>query len=342
MMMTVILGVFYVAVMAWACLALWTHTPLGIGTYGLMGIIIILMILSIWHIDVVYKSVNIAFIKLAFWVLIGGVFMWFMMMTPSNNRIWQNEFRHQFTYQKQGNKIIIHHVRNFHWYHNGTHDTYQENWETREYDLTHLKHLDMVSTTWGNENIAHIMLSFGFENAQGDIDRLVFSVETRKEIGEDFSTVGGFFRLYDLSIIAGDELDLIYTRTNIRDEQVSIYPINYRQDKIKQLFLTYLDYGQDLNDNPKFYNSLYSNCTTVIYEMIKEFDKVPLDYRIIVSGRLANYLYEHGAIDNGHSLQDWQKYAHANPKVTHLGKNSQITSKAFSKLIRQDLPKNSH
>lgn len=334
----ILLDILYLMMAIWVCLALWVHLPLGGMTYLLIFFIGIMVILFIWQINFIHQSL--LCIKptnsyLLFWLIATAVFVWFIMMTPSNDRQWQDEFRHQFTYTKKDNIITINHVRNFHWYD----DTYHERWQTRQYDINKLKYLDMISTTWGNDNIAHIMLSFGFENKYGNIDRLVLSVEARKETHEEFSTIGGFFRLYDLSIIAGDERDLIYTRTNIRKEQVSIYPIEYHQEKIKQLFLTYLDYGQNLSHTPKFYHSLLSNCTTVIYDMIKGFDTVPVDYRIIVSGRLSSYLYEHGAIDNAYPLNVWQTHAHANPKVAHLGKNSSISSSEFSRLIRQGLPK---
>ncbi|STY91430.1 DUF4105 domain-containing protein [Moraxella bovis] len=325
----------------WTCLALWVHMPLGKLTYVIIGFILLLSIIAILPDGYIEKFANQFIVdKLSYYsirifgLVVGIVFAWFFSMKPSNHRVWQDEFRHQFTYTQNNNIITINNVRDFDWHG----DTYTELWDTRTYDLNHLSSLDMISTTWGNDNIAHIMVSFGFDDGAGNTDRLVFSVETRKEIGEEFSTIGGFFRMYDLSIIAGDERDLIYTRTNIRNEQVSLYPILYDKEKIKNLFLTYLDYGHRLNDTPKFYHSLFSNCTTVIYKMASQIDDVPMDYRIIVSGRLADYLYDKGVIDNKHELTVWKKSAFANPKVAHLGNHGNISSQEYSALIRKELP----
>lgn len=330
-----ILSVISIMLSLWACLGLWVHMPLGKWTYVIMVLLVVTMI-SFWLFYFFYdKYWMVHVLKFAYGILMIGVMMWFFGMKPSNDRLWQDEFRHQFTYQQDNDIITINHVRNFHWHK----DAYIERWETRTYHLSHLNSIDMISTTWGNDDIAHIMVSFGFDDGAGNTDRLVFSVETRKEVGEDFSTIGGFFRMYDLSIIAGDEKDLIYTRTNIRQEQVSVYPILYDKQKIKALFLIYLNEGQRLSQTPEFYNSLFSNCTTVIYKMIQSIEKVPLDYRIIVSGRLADYLYEKRVIDNQYELTAWKQWAFANPKVAHLGDDSQISSKAYSKIIRQDLPK---
>ncbi|STZ08308.1 Uncharacterised protein [Moraxella caprae] len=325
----------------WTCLALWVHMPLGKLTYIIIGFILLLSIIAILPDGYIEKFANQFIVdKLSYYsirifgLVVGIVLAWFFSMKPSNDRVWQNEFRHQFTYTQNNNIITINNVRDFDWHG----DTYTERWDTRTYNLNHLSSLDMISTTWGNDNIAHIMVSFGFDDGAGNTDRLVFSVETREEVGEEFSTIGGFFRMYDLSIIAGDERDLIYTRTNIRNEQVSVYPILYDKEKIKNLFLTYLDYGHRLNDTPKFYHSLFSNCTTVIYKMASQIDDVPMDYRIIVSGRLADYLYDKGVIDNKHELTVWKKSAFTNPKVAHLGNQGNISSQEYSALIRKELP----
>lgn len=333
----------------WACLTLWVHMPFDGLTYVVIGFILLLSIMIIFpnyfdklfnyfilgelnHYSLIHQLLGV------FGLIIGVVFVWFFVMTPSNDRAWQDEFRHQFTYTKNNNIITINNVRDFYWYK----DTYAKRWDVRTYDMNHLSSLDMISTTWGMDSIAHIMVSFGFDDGMGNTDRLVFSVEARKEIGEEFSTIGGFFRMYDLSIIAGDERDLIYTRTNIRNEKVSVYPILYDKQKIKNLFLAYLDYGHRLNDEPKFYHSLFSNCTTVIYKMVSQIDDIPLDYRIIVSGKLADYLYDKGVIDDNYDLMDWKKAAFANPKVAHLGNHSNISSQQYSALIREGLLNQNH
>lgn len=322
----------------WVILALLVHLPIGAFSYGVMMIVALLLFVRIW---VIFKIKHVAKLsaikstKFLFWFVVAVALAWFFTLTPSNDRIWQDEFEHQFSHTQQDNLITINHVRNFYWHD----DTYDKKWETRQYDLNHLSSLDMISTTWGNDDIAHIMVSFGFDDGLGNKDKLVLSVETRKEVGEEFSTIGGFFRMYDLSIIAGDEKDLIYTRTNIREEKVSIYPVIYDKEKIKTLFLTYLNYGQQLNENPRFYHSLLSNCTTVIYEMIKGFDDIDLDYRVIVSGRLAEYLYDNGGLSHDYDMNAWRQMAFANNNVAHLGKKTDISSKEYSLLIRQNLPK---
>ena len=53
------------------------------------------------------------------------------------------------------------------------------------------------------------MVSFGFAGK----DYLAVSIETRKEKGESYSTLAGFFRQYELYYVVADERDVIGVRT---------------------------------------------------------------------------------------------------------------------------------
>ena len=62
-------------------------------------------------------------------------------------------------------------------------------WETRTYDLSKLDSVDLIAVYWAGKAIAHVMVSFGFAGK----DYLTVSIETRKEKGESYSTLAGFF-----------------------------------------------------------------------------------------------------------------------------------------------------
>ena len=78
-----------------------------------------------------------------------------------------------------GDQVTIHNVRNFRY---RSEEDFDETWETRVYDLSTIRSLDLYFSYWGPRDIAHTMLSFGFENG----DYLALSVETRKEVGEAY------------------------------------------------------------------------------------------------------------------------------------------------------------
>lgn len=318
----------------WICLYIWVHMPIGVFSYimivaiGVLSLYIIiarLLLLKNKRLIFYYKS------NVLFGLISVVAILIYFSMEPSNDRLWYDEMVYHINYQKNDNNITINNVRNFNWHDDGSYDIH---WQSRTYDIDKLATMDFIVSIWDNENIAHTMLSFGFSDGQ----YLTLSVETRKEIDESFSSLGGFFRKYELIFIAADEKDIIYTRSNVRKEDVYIYPIKYDKAKMQALLLNYLQTGESLNERPRWYHTILSNCTTVIYDLVRDIDIVPLDYRLLASGRLPTYLYEYRLIDNNYSMSKWRQMAYINPKVNDYNDFNPITSQEYSRAIRQNLP----
>ena len=300
-------------------------------------------------------------------VLLLGV-SWFISITPQQQRDWQPDVSQRLSYQRDANNpdlITLTNVRNFDWYtiHDTTDNSTADNntaeisaterWETRTIDLSKLAGVDVINSYWMGPLIAHTLVSFRFED-----DRpLSFSLEIRKEKGESFSALGGFFKRFELSLIAAEERDIIYTRTNVRGEQVYLFPISHlQQSEVKSLFESYLMAADELNAEPAWYNTLTSNCTNIIFYMarIVSGERLPWDYRIWVSGWLPDYLYEVGMLNakpeqrnQRWSMEKWYQRAHLNPKVKGFVNkpptpndmhNSAAHEREFSKQIRQGIP----
>lgn len=273
---------------------------------------------------------------------------WFFAIEPKQERNWMAEVSQQVAYERDATNpdlITLTHVRNFDW---RTDKDAIERWETRTVDLSKLSGVDVTNSYWMGPLIAHTLVSFRFED-----DRpLAFSFEIRKEENESFSALAGFFRRYELSLIAAEERDIIYTRSNARGEQVYLFPVsNLQQHEVRSLFESYLTAVDDLNAAPAWYNTLLSNCTNIIFYMarIVSGDRLPWDYRIWVSGWLPNYLYDVGMLDanpnkDGQpwSMDMWYERTHINPKVRGFNNQIDVTSgmngRAFSQQIRQDIP----
>jgi len=277
---------------------------------------------------------------------------WFFSIEPKQDREWMAEVDRQVSYERDATNpdlITLTNVRNFDWQ---TEEDANEHWDTRTIDLSKLSGVDVTNSYWMGPLIAHTLVSFRFE----DDKPLAFSFEIRKEDGESFSALAGFFRRYELSLIAAEERDIIYTRSNTRGEQVYLFPIsNLQQHEVRSLFESYLTAADDLNTKPAWYNTLVSNCTNIIFYMarIVSGDRLPWDYRIWVSGWLPNYLYDVGMLDAAPekdnqpwSMNTWYEHAHINPKAKGFDNqtNSQSSvnrdenSREFSQQIRQDIP----
>ncbi|KAA8734518.1 DUF4105 domain-containing protein [Acinetobacter qingfengensis] len=330
-------AVFYLLVIfssIWLCLALWIHQPFGRWfTYAaiIFWITLSLSLTGIYITQAIFKRKTDVIIYL---VCFTFALIWFFSMPPRNDRDWNPEVAKILDYQQQGQQITIENVRNFTWH---TEDQYDIHWETRHYDLSKLQSMDLILSYWAGDKIAHTLVSFMFSDGQV----LSFSIEIRKEKHESFSSIGGFFRQYELAIVPADEKDIIFTRSNIRNERVYIYPVKMPKIDMQELFLSYLQQGKNLQTEPRWYNTIFSNCTTIIFDMVNHIEPVPVDIRMLLSGLLPSYLYDHNQLSHQYSLAQWQQMAFINPKVKDFNHNKDQSSQNFSRLIRSGLPQSS-
>ena len=124
--------------------------------------------------------------------------------------------------------------------------------------------MDLAAVYWMGPAIAHVFVSFGF----ADGHYLAISIEARKEKGEGYSTVQGFFRQYELYYVVADERDVIRLRTNYRHdppEEVYLYRVQLHRREPATFFLEYLRKINALKEHAECYNSLTTNCTSNIW-----------------------------------------------------------------------------
>lgn len=327
-------ALFVILSSIWLCLALWIQQPLGtvlsrvvIVIWGLFALSLIGFYVS-GHLF--SRRTDIIIYCLVFACSLG----WYFSLDARQDRDWNPEVAEQLSYEKHGDLVTLHKVRNFNWHKDGSYDI---RWENRRIDLNKITGVNVITSYWMGPQIAHTLVSFDFS----DQKPLVFSIEIRKEKGEEFSAIGGFFRKYELSLVASDEKDIVYTRSNIRHEQVYLFPIKMPASERKALFIEYLDKADELRAEAKWYNTLTSNCTTLVFDMVQAINpqRLPKDYRLLASGYLPNYLYDLKALDQNYSMKEWYQLAHINTRTADFGQRSDQSSEAFSRLIRTGLPK---
>jgi len=247
---------------------------------------------------------------------------------PSNTRVWADDVANMTTGAVEGNRVTLQNVRNFDWRSN---TDYTQRWETRSYDLDRLDSVDMILSYWSGQAIAHVLISFGFS----DGNHVVFSVEIRPEKSAGFSEIGGFFKEFELSIVAADERDVIRVRTNVRAEDDYLYRIRIPVSAMRSLFLAYVAQANSLVRTPRFYNTVTVNCTTLVYHMVKHIvGYLPMDYRLLFSGYLPEYVYGVGGLDARYTLKELRAFG----RVTERAKRSD-GSNTFSADIRRGVPR---
>lgn len=269
--------------------------------------------------------------RLKFMVAFAVVLVYWFLMPPSNNRDWQPDLATLAWAEIVGDKVTIHNIRNVDY---RTETDFTVRHYDKSFDLSKLKGIDFYLVYWGSPKIAHTMMSFDFEG-QGNV---CFSIETRKEKGEDYSTVKGFFRQYEIIYVVADERDLVRLRTNYREkgkgEDVYLYRLNTTPLFAREVFLSYLREVNRLKEKPEWYNALTENCTTSIRQHTMPFTpNARLDWRLIVTGYIDEMFYERKRLDTNLPFAELKKRSYINPRAKAADKSPE-----FSRLIRVGLP----
>lgn len=305
---------------AWAAAALYVDFPLR--GAGLPAAIVYLALIAAALVLLSGQRHKIIACAVFFAIVLG----WWLTLQPSNARDWQGDVAQTAWAEIDGDKVTIQNVRNFEY---RTETDYTPHWETRTYDLKNIRGADLFITFWGSPWIAHPIVSFQF----GDHDHIAFSVETRKEVGEEYSAIRGFFRQYELIYLVGDERDLIRVRTNYRvGEEVYLYHTTATAEAAREVFLDYLRTLNEMHRNPVFYNAITSNCTTNIRIHTKAVagSTVPTwNWRLLLNGKGDEFAYENGRLAGDLPFEQLKAQAHINDAA-----RAADTSPQFSDLIR--------
>ena len=252
---------------------------------------------------------------------------WWETIAPHNDRAWLEQLSRPAAARFEGDEVVVSNIRDFDW---RTEQDYTARWVERRYNLNDLTGVDMFMTYWTGPDIAHMIVSFGFADAR----QLAFSVEIRRPAGVDYSPVAGFFKSYEQIVIAADERDVIGLR-HVRPEETHLYRLRVDPKRARGLLVEYLKRANAMAERPRFYHTIFSNCTTEVFSMVRAagFDP-PFDYRLLANGRLPELMYEEHLLDERHGIQDLAKFGRVDDRWPPFP----IDSAAFSKAIRVGAP----
>ena len=324
----IILIVGIVALLAlltvWGTLALWYRLPLDgaariaiVAGFALFGLIATLSQFGAnWRRRLV-----------AFAVVFALLAAWWTTITAPATGAWAPEVARQVTGTIDGDILTLTDMRAFDW-RSPTEAT--ETWTTRSFDLGRITSSGMVLSYWGNPDMAHFMLSFGF--ADGEF--LAWSIEVRRQIGGGFSPIADFFKSNALVIVAAEERDVVGLRTNIRGEDVQLFRLDVPPAEARRLIEDYVADANALAERPAFFNSITTNCSTAVFRMMRASGNgIPFDWRMIVNGYLPDLAYERGALVAGVPLSELRARGKINLRAQEQGLND-----GFSAAIREGVP----
>jgi hypothetical protein len=255
------------------------------------------------------------------------VLAWWLTLSPSNESDWQPDVAKEAWADIHGDEVTLHNVRNCDY---RTETDYTPHWGTRTVRVSRITGVDVAVNYWGSPWIAHPLASFQFVDAPP----LCFSIETRKKIGQTYSTIGGLYRQFELIYIVADERDVIRLRTNYRKENVYLYRTTVSPARARERFLEYIHSLNALRNEPRWYNAVTTNCTTSIRTQHPPKERIPWDWRILLNGKGDELMYEHHVIVTG-GLPFAELKARSLINTRARAAND---SPDFSQLIREGLP----
>ena len=101
-----------------------------------------------------------------------------------------------------------------------------------------------------------------------------------------------------------------------------------------QSYLTSRRLGTGNPISPRFYNTLTSNCTNLVFDMVRVIHPgAPMDARVLFTGYLPNYAYDLGATDTSVSFEKLRELSKINDKAAQADADPN-----FSARIREGVP----
>ena len=202
---------FLVLVLGWASLALWFDGP---SSRWLAGLLAGGFLATAAGVLALIRPLRRGLVLLGvLWLVVLG---WWLGVSPGSDRDWQTDVARLPSVTRNGDVVVLRDVRNFGY---SSETDFTERWDERTYDLSRVRGVDLFLSYWGPTLIAHTIMSWEFEDGR----HLAISIETRKEKGESYSALRGFFRQYELYYVVADEGDVVRLRTNYRGEDVFLY-----------------------------------------------------------------------------------------------------------------------
>jgi hypothetical protein len=248
-------------------------------------------------------------------------------ITPTNYRTWAPD-QSQLAWAEfhDDDHVTVHNIRNCKYV---TNDDYVVQLYDKTFDLNSVAYVDFMIVPFEQiPSLGHTMVSFGCDNG----DHVVVSVEIRKETGEEYDPIKGFFRQYELMYVIADERDIIQLCSVYRDEDVYMYRVKSTPQQARTMFVDMLERANKLVDKPEYYNTLTNNCTNNIQRHVNRITpgRIPYQLGVLLPGLSDRLAYDLGLIDTDLPFEEAKERAN----ISELAKRYK-DSPDFSLMIRR-------
>ncbi|MBA61129.1 MAG: hypothetical protein CMJ76_02075 [Planctomycetaceae bacterium] len=236
------------------------------------------------------------------------VLMALLCIRPRTDHNWAEDMQRSAQVQIDDGIAIIRNVRDFSYQ---SESKFAASWITRRIPLQGLRKVwlgvEQIST-W--EGVAHIFITFEYQDEDDKWNTLAVSAEIRRQFGEEFSVQRGLFRNFELAYVVGTEADLIGLRTHIRLDPVRLYPLMMGREFVQRLFEDVMQRVINLQENPEFYHTITNNCASNMLYHLNKLAPAPIskwDKRIIFTGLVDRIIYALKIVPGVNSLRELRK-----------------------------------
>ncbi len=259
---------------------------------------------------------------------------------------WKEQLKVLAKAEFNGDLVTVKNVRNFQ-YDDNEKVTVAEYYD-KTYNLSKLTKVWFITEPFDpGSAFSHTLLSFEFSNASSskgklkgdttDHSFLALTIEGRLKKGQNYSLLDGTLHTYPLMYIPADERDVIYLRTEARQDQVYAYPLKATPAEGRALLVDMLQRMNEISVHPVWYNSIYANCTSSIAHHVNKIwpGILPrLDWQVVFTSYADKLALDRGLIDTNLSIEQAREKYYISEISKKVGRVEN-----YSELIREGLYK---
>ncbi len=242
---------------------------------------------------------------------------------PTNIRDWEvgmGKFP-EIQISGDGKNITIKNLRNYNYSKEGI---ISQDYLEKTYNLDNLEKVWFLIEPFSFwDGIAHTYFIFDFT----DQEPIAFSVEARRVKGSKYNAFAGIFNQYELIYTWGTEHDFTGRRIYKDNGNVYMYPLKVNKDFAQKLFLESAKSTEELRNNPRFYNTITSNCTNNLAKIANEVKpgSIPFHYALYFPGYSPKLLYNLGYFDSNLSFDELKEKSYISNIVNKIYNDPNFT-----------------
>lgn len=245
-----------------------------------------------------------------------GFMLFLALRTPRSDRQWEPALSRAPLFEPVTGGYLLRDMRDFEF--GATDKPTRAQWTDANInpeDLSEVWFFVEPFEAW--DGAAHSFLSFIFagETAQ----TISISVEARKEKGETYSGLRGAFNAYELIYQWSTEKDILSRIAVSLQHELYAYKLDVSPEQARAIFDHFVERTNTLHDQPRFYNTLTSNCTNELAKAVNSAfpNALPWHHSHILTGYSARRLYDLGFIKSEQPFEEVKARAAVSDIIRH-------------------------